>query len=160
MEDWERIYERVQTLGQYELEWWTQRLLPICEEFIQAVSGNPNLEFWRSIYKPQRTYGTERITGWLTDLFPYIEASWVQSQPRLVRNPILAIERSQLSIDDGLASRLLPLGQSRVGIKLITEGSEQTLELIAGFIGVNQHPKWQVLKPVVGWAVLKRDPIT
>jgi len=49
VEDWERIYERVQALGQYELEWWTQRLLPICEEFIQAVSGNPNLEFWRSI---------------------------------------------------------------------------------------------------------------
>ena len=72
----------------------------------------------------------------------------------------MAIERSQLSMDDGLAARLLPLGQSRVGIKLITEGSEQTLELIAGFIGVNQHPKWQVLKPVVGWAVLKRDPIT
>src|SRR5215813_2107823 len=72
VEDWQRVLSRVRRLGQYDLRWWTDRLMPICEAFVQTAEGIPPLEFWQSIYKPKGIYGEEVITGWLADLFPYI----------------------------------------------------------------------------------------
>lgn len=31
VDDWKKIRERVEIIGQYDLEWWTNRLLPICD---------------------------------------------------------------------------------------------------------------------------------
>lgn len=94
VEDWQSICDRVQLMAQYELNWWTDRLLPICREFIETVSGRPSLEFWRCIYKPKAVYGAELITGWLADLFPYIKHPITKAPS--VRNPILEIDCCEL----------------------------------------------------------------
>jgi hypothetical protein len=70
--DWQRVRDRIEVLGTYELGWWIKRLRPILEEFIQTVKGNPNREFWQAIYKPKKAYATTSVTGWITDLSPYL----------------------------------------------------------------------------------------
>jgi hypothetical protein len=70
--DWQRMRDRIEVLGTYELEWWIERLRPILDEFIQTIKGHPNREFWQAIYKPKKAYSTEVVTGWIVDLFPYL----------------------------------------------------------------------------------------
>jgi hypothetical protein len=155
VEDWRRILSRVEHLGQYELRWWTDRLLPICEAFAQTAEGNPPLEFWRSIYKPKEIYGGELITGWLADLFPYI-LDWYHTKTSspTVKNPVLSVPRHELTVDQGIEPRCLPRGLSRVPVALETETAETRLELMAGFIGVKlDRRKDERLEPEIGWGV-------
>lgn len=155
IEDWQSIYDRVQSMTQYELGWWTSRVLPICQEFIKTVSGQPSLEFWQGIYKPKEVYGGELITGWLADLFPYLKNS-VTKAPS-VRNPILDIDRTKLTVNNGIPPHSIPLGLSEVPIKLKTrDGQRYSLGLIAGFIGVYQTEDGK-LQPEVGWAVREQQ---
>ena len=148
--DWQTIYDRVKEIARYELNWWTERLLPICRELIETAAGKPNLEFWRDIYKPELRYGTNTFTGWLADLFPYLKQS--QGLVPSIRNGILNIERSQLTVDDGISLASLPSGLSQVAFKLKMRNKQQyNLELMAGFIGVSQNSDSGVLQPEIGW---------
>jgi Domain of unknown function (DUF4419) len=169
VEDWQSIYERVQSMAQYNLQWWTERLLPICQEFINTAAGQPSLEFWRCIYKPKAVYAANYITGWFADLFPYLQ-NGITKAPT-VRNKLLEMDRCELpSSDDttelpsrfatpsnGISLHSLPLGLSQVAIKLNTNNidgpAEYDLNLVAGFIGVYQDPELGILQPEIGWAV-------
>ncbi len=166
VEDWQSIYERVQRMAQYDLSWWTERLLPICREFVETASGRPSLEFWRCIYKPEAVYGAKLITGWLADLFPYIKHP--VSQAPSVRNPVLKVDRCELPpISDsdpdewfpvGISAERIPSGLSQVAFKLQTlDSQEYALELVAGFVGVCQDSDLGTLQPEIGWAVRERD---
>ncbi|MBX9256733.1 DUF4419 domain-containing protein [Desmonostoc muscorum CCALA 125] len=167
VEDWQSISDRVQIMAEYDLNWWTARLMPICREFVETASGRPSLEFWRCIYKPEPVYGVELITGWLTDLFPYVKHP-VTKAPS-VRNPVLEIDRCELpntsasesffkQVAHGISPESLPLGISQVPFRLITkDGKEYSLELLAGFIGVHQDSKLQTLQPEIGWAVREQS---
>jgi Domain of unknown function (DUF4419) len=167
--DWQSIDDRVESMTQYDLKWWTDRLLPICQEFINTAAGEPSLEFWRCIYKPQQVYAADYITGWFADLFPYLQDP-VTKAPT-VRNTMLNLDRSELpSVDnttrrlrrspDGIALHFLPLGLSQVACQVqVDGGGEYELNLVAGFIGVRQDPKQGVLQPEIGWAVHRQiDP--
>ncbi len=72
VEDWERMRARIEVLSTFGLEWWTRRLRPILDEFVETAKGRPNLRFWQAIYKPQDAYGDSSVTGWIVDLFPYL----------------------------------------------------------------------------------------
>jgi Domain of unknown function (DUF4419) len=169
--DWQSIYERVASLERYNLGWWTARLLPICQEFINTAAGKPDRDFWQCIYKPQAVYAAEYMTGWLTDLFPYLRHGITKSTT--VRNHVLALDRCELPMpanEENLAALLgfsphrialtaLPLGISQVGFKLIDRSADCStsldLELIAGFIGVHQDSQG-ILQPEIGWGVRDR----
>lgn len=168
VEDWQSICARIQIMAEYDLDWWTDRLMPICREFVETASGRPSLEFWRSIYKPKAVYGGELITGWLSDLFPYIKHS-VTKTPSL-RNPVLEIDRCSLPNGSssseqtfshetrGISADSLPLGISQAPFRLQMAGEkEYSLELLAGFIGVRQDSQSQTLQPEIGWAVCERN---
>lgn len=155
VEDWKSIYTRVQWMTQYELGWWTNRILPICQEFIETASGKPSLEFWQAIYKPKEVYGGDVITGWLADLFPYLKHHITQATS--VKNPILSIDHANIRIENGISPRSLPLGLSQVPCKLKTSNGENySLALVGGFIGVSQT-KDGSLHPEIGWAVLEKE---
>lgn len=70
--DWQRIRARIEVIETYGLQWWISRLRPILDEFVLAAEGHPTREFWQAIYKPAQAYGTKVVTGWITDLFPYL----------------------------------------------------------------------------------------
>ena len=127
-------------LGEYDLNWWTQRLAPICAAFVQTALGKPPLDFWQSIYKPEGTYGEKVMTGWVADLFPYILAPHATplSSPT-ERNPLLAIPQKKVRVEDGILPSSLPRGLARVPFTLEWEGRENA----GGLSGAETQRRYQ-----------------
>jgi Domain of unknown function (DUF4419) len=171
--DWERMRERIEVLETYELRWWIARLRPILEEFIQTIKGHPNREFWQAICKPRPAYTSTLITGWITDLFPYLgdlphrqrshvfqwnRENWVPAPAICPKTP-----RSQLvpSVLTGVGTRHFPSGLSSVPFDLkFPDNSTRKLDLVAGFLGVEQDAEDLALSPVIGWCFAEPPPQT
>ncbi len=158
--DWVKIRERVDVMATFHLDWWTDRLKPICDEFVAAVQGTPSQRFWKHIYSPKEIYGGDSITGWLADLFPYLQHSLTKAPT--VRNPILDIPRAQLTVEDGVSAGLIPVGLSRAPFTMRSASIEESreLEIVAGFMGVKQQADSGTLEPEIGWAVIEPDVFT
>lgn len=157
VQDWIKIRERVDLMAGYHLDWWTDRLKPICDGFIATIEGTPSQTFWKHIFSPQEVYGGKVITGWLADLFPYIKDPLTQAPT--ARNPILSIPRTQLTTEGGLSPKRLPMGLSRAPFT-VTGSTPRAMELIAGFMGVQQDAATGQLEPLIGWAVLEPDEMS
>jgi hypothetical protein len=168
--DWKRIRERIEVLETYELQWWIARLRPILDEFMQTTKGRPNREFWQAICKPRKAYAVTLITGWITDLFPYLV-----DPPHRRRNNVFQWERKDwipaelepetsrphLASDNpyGVGTRSFPSGLSSVPFDLkFPDGSTRRLDLVAGFLGVEQNSEDLALSPVIGWCVAEPPP--
>jgi hypothetical protein len=160
--DWQSIRARVEVLETFDLGWWVRRLRPILDEFILTAEGHPTLEFWQAIYKPKKAYGEDRVTGWIADLFPYLK----DTEPRF-RNPILNHERQDwvIPVEKGLktgfgvdkdgteksvAKANFPSGLSSVPC-ILDFGFRRKVEvdLVGGFLGVEQDPEDLALSPVI-----------
>ncbi len=154
--DWVEIRRRVDVIEGYHLEWWTDRLKPLCDAFIETAKGVPLRTFWRHIYSPKEIYGGEAITGWLADLFPYIND--YRTEAPTVRNPILGIVREKLTTQNGLSPNSVPSGLSQAPflLKMPPTQDKQELELVAGFIGVRENQTTGQVQPDIGWAVCKQ----
>jgi Domain of unknown function (DUF4419) len=87
-DDWRDLRRRVEVMAEYDLRWWTDGLLPLCDQWIAAAEGSPDVAFWRAIHRPVDVYGGCIITGWLARLFPYCvtdDNRWVRSELTTVR---------------------------------------------------------------------------
>merc|ERR1739848_753651 len=75
VEDWRTLRENAKSLlGRFELEFWTDKLLPILDRFVEAFEGDIDTKFWGSIAKLHSTHGSGASTylnGWIQDFFPY-----------------------------------------------------------------------------------------
>ncbi|WP_375766135.1 DUF4419 domain-containing protein [Archangium gephyra] len=158
--DWSRLREKVEQLSRYGLDWWAQHLLPLCDQFVRAAQGHADRDFWRSIYKLRKAYGTETINGWICKLFPFIRNS---SGHYHMKNPVFESPPDS-SGDDAYApgwisSSALPTGLSRAPIVLevqTPDGPKRgTLAIVAGFLGVSQSSRTLALRPELGWVVHK-----
>ena len=179
-EDWRRIRARLEVLATYDLEWWVSRLRPILDEFVLAAEGSPNRDFWKAIYKPKAAYGNEMVTGWMTDLFPYLG-----DPPQRQRNPVLSQERRDWAIpveygismrtlppfdhakDSGVAMSRFPSGLScaRVLVTFPDQTKEEMplmdgsmtgqveLDILGGFLAIRQDERDLSLSPVIGWCL-------
>lgn len=158
--DWIRIRKRIDMMATFHLDWWTDRLKPICDGFIATVQGTPSQQFWKHIYSPKEMYGGDLITGWVADLFPYLTHPITHAPT--IRNPILATPRENLTEKDGLSSAVIPTGLSRAPftLKSASTDASKELELIAGFLGVRQQADSGQLEPEIGWAVVEPDAFT
>jgi len=161
-EDWRRMRERIEVLATYGLEWWTSRLSPILEEFAATASGIPDRAFWQAIYKPKETYDDDRVTGWIADLFPYFDDPRRSEQtPKYgwVPNHILESPRidwlQSPSRQGGVVKESFPPGLSRAPLTLVSDGSTEQIELMAGFFGVSQHSAGKALSPIISWAAVE-----
>ena len=160
-DDWQRMRDRVEVLATYDLDWWISRLVPILEQFIVTAKGQPDREFWKAIYKPEKAYATDMATGWITDLFPYIG-----DPPNRRRNHVLNVERRDWLLHDsskplvkyGVGLSSFPCGLSRapVGVQY-PDNSKREIDLMGGFFAVGQREKDNALCPVISWAIVDRD---
>jgi Domain of unknown function (DUF4419) len=171
LNDWQRIRARVEVFETFDLGWWVARLRPILDQFIRTVDGYPTLEFWQAIYKPKQAYGTETVTGWIADFFPYLNDS-----PTRRRNHIFGYERQDWAIpvengvetrrgfgepgaEKGVAQKSFPSGLASVPVKLgLPNGSTSEMDLVAGFLAVEQDPEDLALEPLISWSVAERAP--
>jgi hypothetical protein len=170
--DWERMRERIEVLETYELQWWIARLRPILEEFIQTIKGHPNREFWQAICKPKRAYATTLVTGWIADFFPYLgdapyrrpshifecdRENWL---PTAVVHPTPGSHIPSTALH-GVGTNSFPSGISSVPFDLkLPEESTRKLNLVAGFLAVEQDAEDLALSPVIGWCVAEPPPRT
>src|SRR5690606_21195718 len=72
--DWQRIYDKTQKLGAYNLKWWTNELEPVLSEIIKSANGDIDITFWRNMFKyhSKEDYGAPKtIDGWIVKFFPY-----------------------------------------------------------------------------------------
>ena len=154
--DWEKIRDRVARMSEYYLDWWTDRLLPICDELIKTALGSPSIKFWQHVYVPREVYGGDLITGWLADLYPYLENGKTRA-PEL-RNPILSKPRKNWRAKDGISSLGIPSGVSTAPLTVHPPvGESFPMELLGGFLGVEQKPDSGIINSVLGWAVRRPE---
>jgi hypothetical protein len=178
VEDWQRIRDRIEVLATYDLYWWTSRLAPILDEFVATANGQPDREFWKAIYKPQKAYAAELASGWIGDLFPYLFSApgkYKRSErpghelcdsASSYRNRVLTEPRTNWLLpstsDHPFAGRGVPLkhfpsGLSRVPVTVHLPGRSKTkVEVMGGFLGVSQRAEDNALAPIIHWAVVQR----
>ena len=147
--DWEKVLKKTQALEQFGMGWWTKQLEPILEEFVKAASGHPNSKFWKDIVmqdRPDRLRGggcsdetPTQLDGWFLKLFPDVEKKTVP----------LTVPHNQ-----GMKSE-----QVRVPFKYVIEDPQRVvlktydMEMIAGFVGVEEDKQTYALTPKIGWVV-------
>lgn len=150
--DWERITEKVAGLSVFELDWWLPHLVPICEQFVRASRGKPDVRHWQRICKLSEAYGGDIINGWIAKLFPYIR-SFVNG-PCNERNPIF-------ETGEGFSTLYAPSGLSRVPFtwRNSMTGRVRAMEAIGGLVGVTQEAETLALRPMVGWAVREAEKL-
>ena len=72
-EDWKAIRDKANLFSELGLEWWTEKLFPVLDEFYQASLGKPNLNFWKSFYNQGGGSGGPYIGGHITSLYAYLD---------------------------------------------------------------------------------------
>ena len=143
-EDWRDIASRVRAISEFDLGWWTAKLGPIMDEFVNASNGTPNVSFWKNIYKESGGSGGPYISGWITDLFPYLKD--YRTRDYTQRN-----EFNNSRGHGGLTSSAFPTGMAKVPFIWNYFTEKFNMELIAGFTG-NSYID-EAIVPQIGWAI-------
>ncbi|KAL9646796.1 hypothetical protein ABK040_001218 [Willaertia magna] len=135
LQDWENIRNRTQSMGEeYELQWWTDKLLFVLDKFIESAKGNVDKTFWNSIcHRSGGGSGPSYLSGWIINFLPYIGKR---------KNDFTKVET-----DD------IPKGLSIAPFILDDNGHEMKYEFVGGFLGIAQMPETFALMPVIGWGV-------
>lgn len=150
-DDWKQLRQRAESLGQYQLRWWTDALDPVLEQFEAAASGNVDQPFWESIYKLRgpRGSGNPYTTGWIQKLYPYL-----QDSPDIY-------ERNRWLSDDfkgGPEPAMYPVSAPKAPFEWDYGSKKFHMELVGGLVGVAQNPTTLEIRPEMGWAVRDVTP--
>lgn len=165
VEDWERIHQRVERLGQFGLKWWTNDVLQITKEFVAAARGRPNPAFWQAIYKQKDGSGGPFTQGWLVRLLPYLkqqeyklaregdpQSGYLTPWATDLKNPLLG----QVLVSDkrwGVTNDHLPSSVSQVSFVWEYLKKEYDYQFLAGVLTVEQDKESRAIRPRIGWAV-------
>lgn len=144
-EDWKAIKGRVQVLSEFKMSWWTDKLIPIIDEFIAASANSVNKPFWQSMFKQENESGGPYITGWSIYFFPYLK-NWQDDNRFSLKNEFAAFRRY-----DGLTTSQMPIGLAKVPFVWNYYSSKFNMELAAGFTSFSFQDGQ--IKPEIGWAV-------
>ena len=146
-DDWRKVLDKAKYLRKYDLAWWIDELIPYLEEFVKASEGKVNRKFWRNMFKyhTSKKYGVPDIDGWIVKFFPYDKHG--------NKNDLKIIEKV-----DNLPPEIVKVDLQYVEASATGEVSDSvSLELWAGFFGLEQNEKTFELKPQIGWVVRKKD---
>lgn len=146
--DWQKVLEKTQALSKYELEWWTDELIPILNEFVNASKGKVKKEFWLNMIKehsPRHGCGDPiYYDGWFIKFYPY-------------NNKNIRLKLDKLTYPQ--IRKELPEEIVKADVICIDElsGSKTDVELWAGFIGIEQNEEDFSLSPKIGWMVREKN---
>ena len=150
-EDWKEVLAKTQKLGNYGLRWWTKKLIPILEEFVDASEGKPDYKFWQDMVrtrKPGEVRGagcTRRskkpteFDGWFLNFFPFDENGRTPSKVDMYHQMLPEVVRAEF---------LYKIVNSEGEVL-----SEQPMEMVAGFVGYEEDKETYALTPVIGWMI-------
>lgn len=149
VDDWRSIRRRAALFEGYDLGWWTEALLPACDELVNAASGRPDTALWRSFVKENDVSGGTVITGWINAFFPYLKDP---SRAPTVRNAYMRPDRWN-STWQGAHTDDFPSGFASAPFVWEYFGQELAMRFVAGFAGVAQDERTLAVAPAIGWAV-------
>lgn len=73
VDDWKKIRRLIEYIANYDFEWYTEKILPMIDEFINAAANNkPNVDFWKNMVKKKGMSGGPFYSGWIINFFPYL----------------------------------------------------------------------------------------
>jgi hypothetical protein len=162
--DWQSIAERAQAFARFGLEWWTEPLTMILEEFVAASRGRVRARFWQSLYKADSVSGGPYVSGWLMALFPYLrsgETSHAMEKNRWLAAGGKALDEIFYPAHDSRpfgrpTSKAFPSGLARAPFQWRYLGRSYEMEFVAGFVGVRQERENMSVRPEIGWVVYDR----
>lgn len=143
VEDWELIKQKTEALAKYDLEWWTSKLIPIIDEFINARKGNCNFEFWHKMIRlngGRGPYDPSFIDGWICTFYPYDRYG--------SRNGLGSISGSSKLPSEILDTPFILEHLGPNGLMNVN------CELDSGFMGVNETKIADGVynvRPIIGW---------
>jgi hypothetical protein len=147
--DWQLLRERAARLAPYETGWWIDALLPVLDQFVAAMKGRVDRDFWASFYKFKNVSGGPFINGWINVLLPYLGKDSQQSE----RNPAVTTWGQERGPD----LHMLPTGLATAPMLWRYLDKEFAMNLRGGFVGVGQNPDSLTVRPEIGWAVQPRS---
>ena len=146
-EDWVQLAKKTEKLGKaFELQWWTERMLPILETIADHSQGRGDPAFWRDIYKWKGKSGGADIHGWIIAFIPYISTNQGMRKTSLVFG-LKEFERTRITTE------VLPSGLSKVPYVWDYHGTKYNMEFVAGFTSFTQDQDTFAVRPKIGWAV-------
>jgi hypothetical protein len=146
-EDWVQLAKKTEKLGNaFELQWWTERMLPILETIADHSKGQGDPAFWRNIYKWEDHSGGPHIHGWVITFIPYISTDQGMCKASLV----FGLKEFP---PPWITTQFLPSGLSKVPFIWDYLGNEYEMEFVAGFTSFTQDRDTFAVRPKIGWAV-------
>lgn len=148
-DDWKKILKALDGWDEYGLAFWTRHLKPVIREFVNASQGNPDISFWKNIYKTHVSYDGQLISGWIIKFFPYVIKQYDEGG---------YIPNSYLQGHDYWISSLnvssFPSGISMAPMTWMNYGESEKVSLCSGFVGMRQHDDGS-LEPAISWYVCR-----
>lgn len=163
--DWDRLCQKVELLAEYDIDWWVDALRCVTKTFADAARGNVDLDVWGDMYKQESHYMASEVNGWIFKLVPYVKGknlSLTLKNPLIVHESNISPEESEIK-PPYLDTDMLPSGVAQVPFTLHEVHPTGTitwyLQMLGGFIGVQQDSETFALRPRLGWAV-RKSPIS
>ncbi len=138
VDDWQSIRTRFSMFAEFDLKWWTDKVDPILEQFVNAKKGNVDLSFWDNIYKERDGSGGSSVNGWICNLFPYVFCD-----ENLVKN----------KFNNRLSSSNFPNGYSEVPFIWDYFGNRIDMKFDSGFLGVTYDKNLNGVCAAIGYGI-------
>lgn len=150
LDDWKLLRSQTERLGNtYDLNWWTDQLLPTLDSIVATASGSDETELWKNIYKAENRSGGRHLTGWIIKFFPYLQ----NRRGELYVNHSIDKRFDSIEGPPHIRSSELPNPISKVPFNWIYKSTQYPMEFLAGFTSFTQNPEDLSVRPKIGWAV-------
>ncbi len=165
LEDWTLLRRKVKEFCAFQLDTWVSALDPILAQFENAMNGDVNVEFWKSMFHLQSHSGSPIMNGWANVLFPFVKGY----NQKLFPNAQLdawnqALKNKQLNWTDlsafpkGATTESIPACLTSIPLKIDWNNPPLKLRLVGGLMGVTQNHETCAVQPEAGWAVVHDIP--
>ena len=147
-DDWRQVLDKTRSLEQYGLKEWTDELIPVLQQFVDAAEGRPDQAFWQNIVRRVRadelrgggcsSAKPTELDGWFLVFFPDKQGH----------------TRKRVKHNETMPSEVVHVGFKYLQADPVTGSVSTTpMELSAGFVGADVDTLTQALKPKIGWIV-------
>ena len=147
-EDWLLLRDSFNKLAtRLDMEWWSQQLNPILDEFVKAFDGQSSVSFWKGIYKlyDPEGCGNPKFSGWFSKFYPYL----MELSDKMEFKKRTDWERD-VDFED------LPNVVTSVDVEWKYLGQDIPLKLYTGFVGIQVDTASKMLKAARGYALRSR----
>jgi len=151
LKDWQSLRSRAAKLSQFggDLEKWSEQLLPVLDQFIDAYQGRVNEDFWKKMltFRKVGSGGQKKFRGWFMVFAPFsAEGKYhLNSAEEIKRTGIYAT-----LLDSAIFNATVS-----VPVKFITNNVEHNLMFFGGVVAPSYSKTKNEISPSVDYLILE-----